>query len=590
MTKAHISGKDAPLDQTITRIHSILSLLGITIQEKQWLNPVSDCWSVHLECKENAVLYTNGKGATKEAALASGLGEFMERLSTDFFFADFQLKQHKTKKSSVANFYYSPDEVIVNEDIVDKVLLRQTTKRQNPAPLLNEELLQFYNPEGQLSAAHLLDNNFDNRDRGIICQPFVNHKTSETCLFPVSILNNLYVSNGMAAGNSITESSSQALSEIIERYVKFKVIREGTPLPEFPDSQLRIYPKIYRIIEELQENGFRLQIKDASLGGRFPVICVFLLDPDSGGVFASFGCNVRFEQAIERALTELLQGRQLNQLHDFQQPTHDLQFVGEQYNLESHFIDSEGLLSWQMFKNNNTPPSTPWEFSGTTTEEYNYLKDIIERQGFTVFQRNYNKLKFPACRIIIPGMSEIYPVDDLIWNNKNKGTPLRTLLLNLKQKTRPQLHEIITHMEKEAFGDELLIADLIGVHFEEDLSWSTLRIGELKAMIYLALQDTDNAVEWCNWCLHSRTLPHSVQRQYRLLSILLGFLAQGQKITDYTTTLHQLYSDEEIETCRKMLTGEIIFPRLLSGNSWEEISPSHRQLLRLRSKLNQLLP
>ncbi len=590
MTPTHISGKDAPLEQTITGIYSILSLLGITIQKTQWLNPVANCWSVHLTCKENTVLHTNGKGATPKAALASGLGEFMERLGTDFFFADFQLKRHKTKKNSAESFYYSPDEVRINEDIADKFLLRQKTVKNLPIPFLSEELLRFYNPEGQLAAAHLLDNNFDNRDRGIICQPFVNNTTGKTCLFPVSILNNLYVSNGMAAGNSIVESCSQALSEIIERYVKFRSIREGIALPEFSDSQLRVFPKICRIIEELQENGFRLQIKDASLGGRFPVICVFLLDPDSGGVFASFGCNVRFEQALERTLTELLQGRQLNQLHNFPPPIHDLQLVGEQYNLESHFIDSEGLLSWQMFKNTKTSPSIPWEFSGTTTDEYTYLKNLVEGHGFSIFQRNYNHLNFPTCRIIVPGMSEIYPVDDLIWNNKNKGNVLRSLLLNLEQKTGPQLHEIMAHMEKEAFGDELLVADLVGIHFTKDSPWSTLRIGELKAMIYLALQDTDNAMEWCNWCLHSGLLPRNRKKQYQLLSVLLFLGDQGQKITEYTATLRQLYTDEEIETCRKIITGEIIFPELSSGNSWGEISPSHRQLLDFRSKLNQLLP
>ena len=35
--------------------------------------------------------FSNGKGATKDAALCSALGEYLERLSTNYFYNDYYL-------------------------------------------------------------------------------------------------------------------------------------------------------------------------------------------------------------------------------------------------------------------------------------------------------------------------------------------------------------------------------------------------------------------------------------------------------------------------------------------------------------------
>ena len=67
-------------------------------------------------------------------------------------------------------------------------------------------------------------------------------------------------------------------------------------------------------IAELRAAGFGILVKDASLGGKYPVMCVTLLNPEDQGCYASFGAHPRFEVALERALTELLQGRALDRL------------------------------------------------------------------------------------------------------------------------------------------------------------------------------------------------------------------------------------------------------------------------------------
>lgn len=89
MTQTFIPGKDAALEDSIARFQQKLLDLGFHIEEASWLNPVPNVWSVHIRDKECALCFTNGKGATKKAALASALGEYFERLSTNYFFADF---------------------------------------------------------------------------------------------------------------------------------------------------------------------------------------------------------------------------------------------------------------------------------------------------------------------------------------------------------------------------------------------------------------------------------------------------------------------------------------------------------------------
>ena len=44
---------------------------------------------------------------------------------------------------------------------------------------------------------------------------------------------------------------------------------------------------------------------------------------------------------------------------------------------------------------------------------------------------DYNHLDVHACRIIVPGMSDIYPADDLIYANNNMGMDWREILLDL---------------------------------------------------------------------------------------------------------------------------------------------------------------
>ena len=84
-----ITGKDAALEDSISTFQHKLKTLGFNIEEASWLNPVPNVWSVHIRDADCPQCFSNGKGASKKAALASALGEYFERLSTNYLWGDF---------------------------------------------------------------------------------------------------------------------------------------------------------------------------------------------------------------------------------------------------------------------------------------------------------------------------------------------------------------------------------------------------------------------------------------------------------------------------------------------------------------------
>lgn len=580
-----IPGKDSPLEKTLELVEHSLQTLAIEITETSYLNPVPHCWSVHLQATSCSALYTNGKGTSKLASVASGMGEFIERLATDFFFSQYCIAENSAEITN-DDFIFYPDELYFTPlpsagGIKNYVHLPTGTR------LLSPQLFELYDPEGELQPEHLLDHNSDLPERGICALPFTHTGDSSPCYFPISLLNNLYVSNGMAAGNSPSECTSQALSEILERYVKNKVIAEGLSLPLIPDDYIERFPHLLEIRDNIEDHGFLVTIHDSSLGGRYPVICVILIDKDSGGVYAAFGANCRFEIAIERTLTELLQGRSLDQLHDFNHPVHNIELVADPYNLESHFIDSNGLLLWSMFCDEPAFAFSPWSFSGSTEDEELHLKTLIAYAGFTMYKREYLHCGLYTCRIIIPGMSEIYPVEDLVWNNRNKGARLRPQILQLPTMQGQKLAGLLELLEELEIDDQELVSHLIGVVFDKGSNWDTLRIGELKAHIYLLLKDYKNAGQWCNWVARYGEVLKPRKRVFLALTTLIELQGEETNTDNYHNGLRRFYTEVEIETARQVISGDQSFFGLQFAASWSELSTEHSKILTLYNRLKK---
>lgn len=584
--KTFIPGKDAALEDSINYFQQQLEKFDLVVKEASWLNPVPNVWSVHIQNTKCPLCFANGKGASKKAALASALGEYFERLSTNYFFSDFYLGE----KAANSEFVHYPTEKWF------------TIPKDNSLPkgLLSPKLLKFYDPDHELTATDLIDLQSSNGERGICALPFVQQSDGQTIYVPVNLIANLYASNGMSAGNTPNEARVQGLSEIFERYTKNRIITEAISLPTIPVEVLNRYPAVLAAIDALENEGFPIYCFDGSLGGEFPVICVVLFNPQNGTCYASFGAHPNFGVALERTVTELLQGRSLKDLDVFSPPSFDNDDVADLSNLETHFIDSSGLISWDLFNEKSDYEFVDWDFSGSTEQEFANLMAIFNRHQIEVLIMDYQHLGVYACRILAVGMSEIYPPEDLLIANNNMAIHLRELILSLphQKRTAKELLAIIEQFDDEGLDDFARVRELLGIATGKDNAWLILRIGELKAMLALAAGDLPQAKLWIDWTVEMNESIFTSERNhaYRCLQTLVNFIIERgeNQFSDYQNAFNKMYGKTCVDEMWQYATGKKQFFGLADLISNEHNHPMdqfvmHQKLLEVYNKLKQTM-
>jgi ribosomal protein S12 methylthiotransferase accessory factor len=555
----------------------ILADLGMKIEIASWRNIVPNVWSLHIRDAHSPMCFTNGKGATKEGALASALGEFIERLNCNFFYND----QFWGEDIANAAFVHYPDER----------WFRPGPKDELPTEILDEYCLKVYDRDGELRGSHLYDTNSGNTQRGICSLPFVRQSDNEVVYFPSNLIENLFLSNGMSAGNTLAEAQVQCLSEIFERAVKREILEGEMALPDVPQEVLAKYPGILAGIQALEEQGFPVLVKDASLGGEFPVMCVTLMNPRTGGVFASFGAHPSLEVALERSLTELLQGRSFEGLNDLPQPTFEGQAVTEPNNFVEHFIDSSGVVSWRFFSAKPDFEFVEWDFSGhgenSNVEEAATLFGILEDMGKEVYMAVYEHIGAKACRILVPDYSEIYPVEDLIWDNTNKALQFRADILNLHSLSKVGLRTLAKGLENSELDDYTDITTLIGIEFDDNTPWGKLTILELRLLIYLALQKFDQAKDLVEAFLQYND--NTVERGlfYQAVNVVLEMqLDDDLELSDYEVNFRRMFGNERMDAAIGSVDGSVRFYGLTPTSMKLEGLDRHLRLIDSYKKLH----
>ncbi|MCF6319224.1 MAG: OsmC domain/YcaO domain-containing protein [Proteobacteria bacterium] len=569
-----ILGKDLPLEQTISNMTEILAKLGMKIEIASWRNIVPNVWSLHVRDAASPMCFTNGKGTTKESALCSALGEFIERLNCNFFYND----QYFGQEIAGSDFVHYPNEKWFKPGSNDAL----------PTGLLDEYCLEIFNPDGELRGSHLIDTNSGNIERGICAIPYVRQSDGECVYFPVNLVDNLYLSNGMSAGNNLYEAQVQCLSEIFERAVKKQIIEQEIILPDVPQAILEKYPNILQGIKALEQQGFPVVIKDASLGGQFPVMCVALMNPRTGGVFASFGAHPSLEVALERSLTELLQGRSFEGLNDVPRPTFNSLAVTEPENFVEHFIDSTGIVSWRFFSAKQDYDFCLWDFSGSNQQECEYLFGILKDLGKEVYVATFDELGAVACRIVVPDYSEVYLVEDLVWDNTNKALDYRENILNIHALNDGDLADLAERLEQSQLDNYTDIRTLIGIEFDENTAWGQLTILELKILIYLALAEHEEAKDLVEQFLqyNDNTIERGLfyQAIHAVLEISLG---EGLQLEDYRVNFNRMFGEEVMNNVVGSVIGDVRFFGLFKTSIKLEGIDKHLRLIESYKKLHK---
>jgi ribosomal protein S12 methylthiotransferase accessory factor len=320
-------------------------------------------------------------------------------------------------------------------------------------------------------------------------------------------------------------------------------------------------------------------------------MCVTLMNPRTGSVFASFGAHPCFEVALERSLTELLQGRSLEGLNDLPPPTFSSEAVTEPNNFVEHFIDSSGIVSWRFFSAKPAYDFIEWDFTDQGTlsniKQADALLGILQQMGKETYMAVYDQLGAIACRILVPGYSEIYPIEDLIWDNTNTALLFRTDILNLTRLDGAQLSALLERLENSELDEYGDIATLIGIEFDENTPWGQLTVLELKLLIQLALQRFEQAHVLVGAFLQYND--NTIERRlfYQAVSAVLEILLDSElQLDDYIVNFRRMFGDQRMDAVLGSVDGTVNFYGLTPTSTKLEGLDRHHRLIDSYRKLH----
>jgi ribosomal protein S12 methylthiotransferase accessory factor len=299
--------------------------------------------------------------------------------------------------------------------------------------------------------------------------------------------------------------------------------------------------------------------------------------------------------ALERSLTELLQGRSFEGLNDLPRPTFESNAVTEPNNFVEHFIDSSGVVSWRFFSAKADFDFVEWDFSGhgenSNTDEAATLFGILEAMGKEVYMAVYDQLggssNAIACRILVPGYSEIYPVEDLIWDNTNKALSFRADILNLHHLDDAKLKALLERLEESELDDYTDIITLIGVEFDENTDWGQLTVLELKLLIQLALKQFEEAHDLVGAFLQYNENTAERGLFYQALNVVLEVLLDDDlELDDYEANFRRMFGNPRMDAVIGSVDGSVRFFGLTPTNMKLEGLDRHQRLIDSYKKLH----
>jgi ribosomal protein S12 methylthiotransferase accessory factor len=200
----------------------------------------------------------------------------------------------------------------------------------------------------------------------------------------------------------------------------------------------------------------------------------------------------------------------------------------------------------------------------------------------------YDQLGAVACRILAPGYSEVYPVEDLIWDNTNKALLFRADILNLHRLDDPSLEALLDRLENNELDEYLDIATLIGIEFDENTEWGQLTVLELKLLIRLALQQFEEAHDLVGAFLQYND--NTVERGlfYQALNVVLEvMLDDGLELDDYVVNFRRMYGNPRMDAVLGSVDGSVRFFGLTPTSMELEGLDRHRRLLDSYKKIHR---
>jgi ribosomal protein S12 methylthiotransferase accessory factor len=217
----------------------------------------------------------------------------------------------------------------------------------------------------------------------------------------------------------------------------------------------------------------------------------------------------------------------------------------------------------------------------TTDEDYAWLCGCIEAEGRDIYVADFEEQGAYSCRILVPGMSEIYPVEDLEWENNSVGNDIRPAMVRLHDLNESECTELLADLQTLNLSDERPLWEILGLAVPLETPWKELRIGELKTLLGLALGDKQTIVEGCDWIHQYHQLSPARRNVYRCIEHIMQF----DDADNYQRALVLMYGAATVDQAHALLNGSERFFGLPNLGEDMQGSAMHQTLLAAYDKL-----
>ncbi|QVK17570.1 YcaO-like family protein [Mycoplasmatota bacterium] len=453
---------DSPIN-TVDKIKNILYSYNLIPIESNWKNSVDGYYSLSVSIR-GTKLATNGKGTSIEYALASAYGELMERLQNQSFYRlSIDLGPGAL---NYLHFFYAPDERYTS--IKDFLILNEEWTQIQMALLDNKtDIKKLFNRWKMIS--------YEDTPNELVTIPYLNLMTKNISNIPVKMVSKMYMSNGMCAGNTIEEALVQGLSEVFERYVNRKIVLEKICPPTIPREYLKQCPRIMDMISRIEQKGnYKVIMKDCSLGKNYPVVGAIFINRDNQHYFVKFGSHPQMEIAMERTLTELLQGQDVNQMMGIKEYSYNPPIVDEDKNLMGILVNGSGYYQSEFFSKNYSYPFNDYSMpkESSNKDMMIHLLNLLRRENYHVFVRDVSYLGFPSYHMIVPGFSEVEKIDDFKTLDEYVAyIKIKQSIRNIDKLSDDGIIELIGLMDKYDIHGEGSILQFLSFNIEDTYPW-----------------------------------------------------------------------------------------------------------------------
>lgn len=519
-----MSRKDRKAEETIRIIDEILSKNDIKYNLTSQVNNCDSIFSVRVEIDNGLGIAANGKGITYELALASGLAELMERLQS-----------RNSMKFWYSTKYYPKTAFECEWKSVD--LLEGVIK---------ETFAKFVG--GNLYCYRM---------------NYLNEVTKEKTAMPNRLVNLLCGSNGLCAGNSREEAIVQGVSEVFERHIRKCISKNHLKCPFIKKSEIQKY-KIKEKLIYIEKQGLEWEVLDCTDEGKYPVIGLMVLDRSMSRCALVLGADVDFEIALERCITELLQGRSIENLRyalkriDFINACEKEMFwsIEEQsdyYDFIDNYISNSGNNPFYLFlKDENSAVSIPRVFRtvDSNKQAYFYILEILEKNKLELYVGDFSYLGFPTYRVFIPELSIIFEINnksyrfvDNLYDNMKKITSLDFLDIDEKEELLSALVDLSTSYvyRRSPFSD--ILFRFCG---DKDFDFNFLYLDFVIALLYMSKQEYKNAFVYYKRFVkeHNIFRENSQNELLKVIYVYLNELSCDKNLEEIYTKYRFLFNNK----------------------------------------------